>query len=38
MLIAVALVSDPLWSLTTLALPTPALFIIEPPPRLHLPA
>jgi hypothetical protein len=38
MLIAVALVSYPLWSLTTLALLTPALFVIELPPRLHLPA
>ena len=37
-LIAVALVCCPLWSLTTLALLTPAPFIIEPPPRLHLPA
>jgi hypothetical protein len=37
-LIAVALVCSPLWSLTTLALLSPALFVIEPPPRLHLPA
>jgi hypothetical protein len=36
--IAVALVWIPLWSLTTLALRSPALFVIEPPPRLHLPA
>jgi hypothetical protein len=37
-LIAVALVCTSLWTLTTLALLTPALFVIEPPPRLHLPA
>ena len=37
-LIAVALVWTPLWSLTTPALLTPALFVVEPPPRLHLPA
>ena len=38
LLIAVALVCSPLWGLTTPALLTPALFVIEPPPRLHLPA
>lgn len=37
-LIAVALVSSPLWSLTAPTLLAPALFVIEPPPRLHLPA
>jgi hypothetical protein len=37
-LIAVALVSSPLWGLTAPALRTPALFVIEPPPRLHRPA
>ncbi len=37
-LIAVALVCSPLWSLTAPALLAPALFVIEPPPRLHLPA
>ena len=36
--IAVALVCSPLWSLTALALLSLAPFIIEPPPRLHLPA
>jgi len=34
----VALVSSPLWSLTTPAWLTLAPFVIEPPPRLHLPA
>ena len=37
-LIAMALVSSPVWSLTTHRLLAPALFVIEPPPRLHLPA
>jgi len=37
-LIVVALVCTSLWTLTTLAPLTPALFVIEPPPRLHLPA
>jgi len=37
-LIIVALVCCPLWSLTTPARLTPALFILEPPPRLHRPA
>jgi hypothetical protein len=37
-LIAVALVWTPLWSLTPPALLPPALFVVEPPPRLHLPA
>ena len=38
MLIAVTLVSMPLWSLTTPPLLTLAPFVIEPPPRLRLPA
>ena len=37
-LIAIALARSPLWSLAAPTLPTPALFVIEPPPRLHLPA
>ena len=37
-LFAVALVCLAVWSVTTLALLSPALFVIEPPPRLHLPA
>ena len=37
-LIAVALVCGPVWNLATPALLTPAPFVIEPPPRLHLPA
>jgi hypothetical protein len=37
-LITVSLVCGPVWSLTTPALLTSAPFIIEPPPRLHLPA
>lgn len=35
-LIVVALVCSSLWSLTTPALLTPDLFVIDPPPRLHL--
>ena len=37
-LIIVALVCCPLWNLTTPAHLTPALFVLEPPPRLHRPA
>ena len=37
-LFAVALVCLAVLSVTTLALLSPALFVIEPPPRLHLPA
>jgi len=37
-LIAIGLARSPLWSLAAPTLPTPALFVIEPPPRLHLPA
>ena len=37
-LIAVALTCGPLWSLTAPARLTPALFVLEPPPRLPLPA
>ena len=37
-LFAVALVCLAVWSVTTLALLPPALFVIEPPPRLALPA
>jgi len=35
-LIAVALVCSPLGNLSTPALQTPFLFVIEPPPRLNL--
>jgi hypothetical protein len=37
-LVAVTLISKPLWSATTPTLLKPALFVIEPPPRLYLPA
>jgi hypothetical protein len=36
--IAVAFVHGPLWSLTTPAHLAPDLFVLEPPPRLPLPA
>ena len=37
-LVPVTLISKPLWSWTAPILRTPALFVIEPPPRLYLPA
>ena len=37
-LVAATLVSRPLWSPTTPTLLTPALFVLEPPPRPSLPA